>query len=335
MGNLAKVTEMMKRWVKGAVVAVAVFLALLAGAGFYMLDYALKPDALVTRSRDVAGAYAGLLSEYPELQGWLDSLQSAGALRERYLQSGRGDRLHAIYVRAARPTRRTAVIVHGYTDNAVRMLPIGYMYGRQLGCNILLPDLHAHGLSEGDAIQMGWLDRQDVSQWIGEAANLFGDSIEVVVHGVSMGAATTMMLGGDPLPSSVKCLVEDCGYTSVWDEFGSELEKQFGLPAFPLLHVASMLCGMKYGWNFREASALEQVKRCRLPMFFIHGDADRFVPTWMVHPLYEAKSGEKELWIVPGAAHAVSYKENKREYTRRVGAFVGKYFMPVRVGGER
>ena len=115
-----------------------------------------------------------------------------------------------------------------------------------------------------------------------------------------MGAATTMMVAGESQRPYVKCFVEDCGYTSVWDEFSNELKTSFGLPAFPLMHTASWLCDLKYGWNFREASALAQVAKCELPMLFIHGDADDYVPTWMVYPLYEAKPGEKELWLVPG-----------------------------------
>ena len=315
----------MKKVFSFVLVTLLAVILLLLGASLYMLGYALKPEGLETRSRDIPGSYTYLYEDYPELQPWVDSLRTANALRDTLVRSERGEHLHALYVRAARPTARTAVIVHGYTDNAVRMLPIGYLYSRQLGYNILLPDLHAHGLSEGDAVQMGWLDRLDILQWMDTANRLFGDSTRMVVHGISMGAATTMMVSGETLPPYVKCFVEDCGYTSVWDEFRGELKNQFGLPAFPLLDVASWLCGLKYDWTFREASALEQVKRCALPMLFIHGDADTFVPTWMVHPLYEAKPGPKELWLVPGAAHAVSYKENKVEYTRRVQEFTGKY----------
>ena len=316
----------MKKFVKYALITLLAVAALLVGAGFYMLDYALKPEELQTRSRDIPGSYTYLYTDYPEMQPWVDSLRANGALRATLIKNERGESLHALYVRAARPTGRTAVIVHGYTDNALLMLPIGYLYSRQLGYNILLPDLHAHGGSAGDAVQMGWLDRLDVLQWIDKANELFDDSTRMVVHGISMGAATTMMVSGeDGLPPYVKCFVEDCGYTSVWDEFRGELKNQFGLPAFPLLNVASWLCGLRYGWTFREASALEQVKRCPLPMLFIHGDADTFVPTWMVHPLYEAKPAPKELWLVPGAAHAVSYRENKVEYTRRVQEFTDKY----------
>ena len=315
----------MKKVFSCVLVTLLAVILLLLGASLYMLDYALKPEALETRSRDIPGSYTYLYKDYPELRPWVDSLRTARALQDTLIRSERGERLHAFYVRAAQPTGKTAVIVHGYTDNAVRMLPIGYLYSRQLGCNILLPDLHAHGESEGEAVRMGWLDRLDVLRWMDTANELFGDSTRMVVHGISMGAATTMMVSGETLPAYVKCFVEDCGYTSVWDEFSGELKNQFGLPTFPLLDVTSWLCGLRYNWTFREASALEQVKKCTLPMFFIHGDKDDFVPTWMVHPLYEAKPAPKELWLVPGAAHAVSYKENKVEYTRRVRDFTGKY----------
>ena len=315
----------MKKVFSCVLVTLLAVILLLLGASLYMLDYALKPEALETRSRDIPGSYTYLYKDYPELRPWVDSLRTARALQDTLIRSERGERLHALYVRAAQPTGKTAVIVHGYTDNAVRMLPIGYLYSRQLGCNILLPDLHAHGESEGEAVRMGWLDRLDVLRWMDTANELFGDSTRMVVHGISMGAATTMMVSDETLPAYVKCFVEDCGYTSVWDEFSGELKNQFGLPTFPLLDVTSWLCGLRYNWTFREASALEQVKKCTLPMFFIHGDKDDFVPTWMVHPLYEAKPAPKELWLVPGAAHAVSYKENKVEYTRRVRDFTGKY----------
>ena len=322
-----------KKALKYSFIGAAAIIALLLCAGYFTLGFALRPDALDTRSRDLTASYEHMVKEFPELEVWIDSLYQAGALRDWYIENERGEQLHAIYVRAAQPTQRTAVIVHGYTDNAVRMLHIGYLYSRLLGYNILLPDLHAHGLSQGSAIQMGWLDRLDVLQWMETADELFGREIggtQMVVHGISMGAATTMMVSGEVQHGIhqapyVKCFVEDCGYTSVWDEFKSELKARFHLPPFPLLHIASKLCDWEYGWNFRQASALEQVKKCTLPMLFIHGDSDDFVPTWMVHPLYEAKPEPKELWLAPGPGHALSYKHNPEEYTARVKAFTEKY----------
>jgi fermentation-respiration switch protein FrsA (DUF1100 family) len=119
--------------------------------------------------------------------------------------------------------------------------------------------------------------------------------------------------------------VADCGYTSVWDQFESELSAQFNLPAFPLLHLSSWLCQLRYGWNFKEASPLEAVKRCSLPILFIHGDADTFIPTSMVHELYEAKSSPKQLWLAPGVDHAHAYRDCTEEYTKQVKDFLNEY----------
>ena len=301
----------------------AVAVVALTGGSFYMLGYSLTPKD--NKGKDIPGSYEYMHSKYPFITPWLDSLQTTGALRDTFIINRKGRQLHAMFASAAKPTDKTAVIVHGYTDNAIRMLMIGYLYNNDLNYNILLPDLQDNGLSEGPAIQMGWKDRLDVLNWMNIANDIFGKRTQMVVHGISMGAATTMMVSGEAQQPFVKCFVEDCGYTSVWDEFSFQLKDMFGLPEFPLMYTTSWLCNAKYGWNFQEASSLEQVKKCSLPMFFIHGDADTYVPTRMVYPLYEAKSEPKELWIVPSATHAMSYKDYPQEYTERVKKFVGKY----------
>ena len=294
----------------------------IAGGSFYMLSYSLTPDK---GQNDEDRSYQKMVADYPFLEKWVDSLRGISALRDTFIVNREGIRLHAYYIAAGAPTSRTAVVVHGYTDNAVRMFMIGYMYERELGYNVLLPDLQYHGRSEGKAIQMGWKDRLDVMEWINVADQIFGGHTHMVVHGISMGAVTTMMLSGEVLPACVKCFVEDCGYTSVWEQFSKELKEQFGLPAFPLLYTASWFCDWKYGWNFQEASAIRQVEKCQLPMLFTHGDQDAYVLTEMVYDLYKAKPEPKQLWIVPGAAHAVSYKENPKAYTEKVRAFLERY----------
>ena len=316
MGNMEQVKKKLLA-ASGTVLLLTV--CLLTGASMYLLDYSLRPE---NRGKDLQGSMQYMRETYPHIVPWMDSIESHHALRDTFITAPDGVCLHAFYVHAPSPTPNTAVIVHGYTDNAIRMLHIGYLYNHDLGCNILLPDLRYTGLSGGDAMQMGWLDRKDVMQWTETAPALFGDSVRMVVHGISMGAATAMMLSGDPLPESIGGFVEDCGYTSVWDEFRKELKAQFGLPSFPLLHTASLLCKLRYGWDFHEASALGQVARCHKPMLFIHGAEDDFVPTDMVYRLYEAKPLPKSLWVVPGAAHARSYLRQPEEYTAKVCSFV-------------
>lgn len=302
---------------------VVLFFAATVGGSFYLLDFALTPDAKIHEKDLKTDSF--MVANYPFLKPWMDSLEQHKALKDTFILNREGLRLHALYLYAPRKTEKTAVVVHGHTDNARRMLMIGYLYNHDLGYNVLLPDLQHQGLSAGDAIGMGWKDRLDVLQWMDAANSLFGGHTRMVVHGISMGAATTMMVAGEPQRPFVKCFVEDCGYTSVKDEFQYNLKEMFGLPPFPLLPVASMLCELKYGWNFDEASALEQVRKCHLPMLFIHGGSDTYVPTRMVRPLFEAKPGTKELWIPQGVEHAESYKDYRREYTGKVRNFIGRY----------
>ncbi len=307
----------MKRF-RWALIAVIVVGFVLVGASQYFLYYALSHD---TSDYDVEEEFDSLKAEYPWIVSWVDSIRLTDALRDTFINDDGGMRMHAWYIASPDSTDKTAVIMHGYQSNSIDMMQIGYLYNHDLRWNILLPDLLAHGLSDGNTIQMGWNDRHAVAQWIDVAHKLF-DADTMVVHGISMGAATTMCVAGDDTPDYVRAFIEDCGYTSVWDEFKGEMKAQFNLPAFPLLHITSALCKLQNGWSFTDANPLEQVKKCVKPMLFIHGDADTYVPTYMVYPLYDAKPSEKQLWLAPGSAHADSYKDHPLEYTATVKKFL-------------
>lgn len=305
---------------------VGFIMVVVLGSSVYMISYSLVPSN--NRGRDYTKAYARLFTRFPDIKPWVDSLQSAGAIRDTFIMGQDGDRHHALLIASSHRSNHTAVVVHGYTDCAVDFLNIARIYNHDMGFNVLLPDLHACGKSDGKAQQMGWLDRLDVLQWINIADSLWRNSArqsEIVVHGVSMGAAATMCVAGDITIPAVKCFVEDCGYTSVWDEFAAQMKEQFGLPEFPLMYVTSALCKIKFGWSFGEASPLEQVRKCRKPMLFIHGGKDSYVPTRMVYPLYDAKPAPKELIVFRNTKHARSYSDYPLEYKRIVKRFVNRY----------
>ncbi len=284
------------------------------GSGLYMLDYSLAPASNRT---DTAAYFREQFRNHPETRSWVDSLRRSAALRDTFVTMPTGEKHHALYV--DKGGGKTALILHGWRDCSISFLYLARFYEQELGYSVVMPDLHAHGLSEGDMIQMGWLDRKDVLHWL----SVF-QTDTMVVHGVSMGAATAMMLSAEQLPEGISDVrfVEDCGYTSVWDEFAGELKNQFGLPEFPLMFTTSMLCKLRYGWSFGEASSLAAVRQSERPMLFIHGSNDTFVPTAMARQLYDAKPGKKALWIVDGAAHAESYLKQSKEYIRRVKAFL-------------
>lgn len=305
---------MMLALVAAMLLAAAIATAVTLGGSFYMLGYSLSPDPVRT---DTAFCWRELYKKYPETRTWVDSLKACGALRDTFVVMPSGERHHALFVR--RGSRRTALVLHGWRDCSIDFLYLARLYERELGYNVVIPDLHAHGLSEGEMIQMGWLDRHDARRWL----TMF-QTDTMVVHGVSMGGATTMMMSAMDFPEDIKDLrfVDDCGYTSVWDEFAGELRNQFGLPEFPLMFATSALCKLRYGWSFGEASAINEVGKSTHPMLFIHGNRDTFVPTAMVHRLYAVKPSPKALWLTEGTAHAESYFDHRDEYIQRVKDFL-------------
>lgn len=221
---------------------------------------------------------------------------------------------------------RWAVVIHGYrssheSDSVLDMARHYY----DAGFNVLTPDLRASGQSEGDYVGMGWLDRLNILDWVDWILTQDADA-QIVIHGVSMGAATTMMVAGEATPDAVEAFVEDCGYTSVWDVFSSELPRRFGLPEFPLLYSASAMSDAMAGYSFEEASALEAVARSEKPMLFIHGTADDFILFDMMGQLYDAKTtGDKKQLVSEGAGHAEAMYELGDTYWNTVFGFVNRY----------
>lgn len=306
-----------------AIIVTVTLMAAVIGTAFYMLDYSL---GYAKEDRRTAEYWKKRMKrECPWTARWQDSIYRHACIRDTFVTMPSQYKAHALYLFAPKPTAKTAVIVHGYKVRAEGMLHIAYLYNHELGYNVLLPDLYAHGESHGDHIQMGWNDRWDVMRWAEVADEIFADSLptQQVLHGISMGAATIMALSGEMTPAYILGFVEDCGFSSVWEEFSGQLKDQFGLPSFPLMNVTSLLCNLRYGWSFSEANQKEQVRQSTKPMLFIHGDKDTFVPYHMLAPLYQAKMmGFKDIYVAEGSEHANAYADHRQEYSRRVKEFV-------------
>ena len=194
------------------------------------------------------------------------------------------------------------------------------------GMNVLAPAARAHERSGGDYIGMGWPERLDIVAWIEQIVQADPEA-RILVFGESMGAATAMNVAGESLPANVKCIIEDCGYTSVWDEFSLQLKDVFGLPSFPLLDVANLVCNVRAGYDFHKASSVEQLKRATVPMLFIHGDQDTFVPYSMLDQNYDACASKvKQKLTIHGATHAKSAQVDPELYWNTVDNFLDEYF---------
>ncbi|MBQ7710044.1 MAG: alpha/beta hydrolase [Bacteroidales bacterium] len=301
-------------------------------AGKFMAGYALQPKPHgvddIERTRHKAD------SLLPGSTLWYDTLKEQGVLKDTWTTSWNDKKLHACYVTAADPANAqgTAIVVHGYGDNHFVFLYLVRMYRDIFNYNVLFPDLQYHGYSEGDAIQMGWYDRYDVEKWISIAHELFKDDF-MVLHGVSMGGATVMMASGDPLPDYVKCIVEDCGYASVILQFNNNRKQSFGFVPPDVLQSASLVTKKQHGWSFWEASSVNQLEKSTVPMLFIHGDADDFVPFDNLQMNYDAKKqGYKEMYVCPGAVHANSYQKNPEMYIHKVSNFLQTVRNMIAVG---
>lgn len=238
-----------------------------------------------------------------------------------------GDKPVAVLFRNG-DSHKWAIICHGYTAEPCVMARYAREYYKK-GYNLVMP--YMRGCEKGVkspkgvvAYTMGYLDKIDLVAWVNYVVELDPEA-QIVLHGESMGAATVMMTVGENLPDNVKCAVEDCGYTSVWDEFSHQIVRMFHLPVFPYLYASQFCIKRHIDLDFKGASSVEALKKSKTPMLFIHGEADEFVPFEMVHKNYEAFSGEKDILTIPEADHALSVDTDPVTYFNKVWEFVGKY----------
>lgn len=216
-------------------------------------------------------------------RAWFESLNPADTM----LQSRLGHDIFSIIIPAEEETHRWAVVIHGYGDRPIGMSHYAWKY-HTLGFNVLMPHMIGHDSDPEKYCTMGARDHIMVVDWINEIVRR-DPQAEIILHGVSMGSATTMLVTGDELPKNVLAAVADCGYTSCWDEYAAQIGAMFHLPVFPFLDMINFLSKhVHHNFDFKACSPIEAVARSKTPTFFIHGDADTFVPYSMMEPLYEA-----------------------------------------------
>lgn len=250
-------------------------------------------------------------------------LEKESNYTESYIKSNDNLNLHAYTINQNNNTDKWAIVVHGYGGSG-KLMSAKAKYFYEMGYNVLIPDLRSHGKSEGDYIGMGWDDRLDIISWINFIIQNNSNS-KIVLHGTSMGAATVLMASGEDLPPNVKAIISDCAYTSVWDEFSYELETYLNVPTSYILNVTNIITKLRAGYSFKEASAIDAVKKSTVPILYIHGDSDKFVPYSMMDKLYNATKSPKEKLTIEGAEHANSDLISPYLYWLTINDFVEKY----------
>ena len=225
---------------------------------------------------------------------------------------------------SAAPEAPWLIMFHGYRSGAERDFCGGLPYGIESGFHVLLVDQRAHGKSEGRCLTFGIKERRDCLSWIEYVRSRAGNDAHIVLYGMSMGAATVLMAPALALPESIAGIIADCGYTSP-SAIIRKVVRDRHLPMFPtyaLLRLGGRLFG---GFDLEAASAGSAMEQCDVPVLFIHGQADRFVPCDMsLENFSRCRSPEKFLLTVADAGHGMSYLVDRDAYLQAVSDFLQK-----------
>ncbi|MBE6659845.1 MAG: alpha/beta hydrolase [Ruminococcaceae bacterium] len=235
------------------------------------------------------------------------------------IKSYDGLTLRGTYYECA-PDATVELLFHGYRGNAERDLCGGIERCFALGRSAIIIDQRAGGKSDGHVITFGIRERYDCLSWIDYATKRFGKDRKIVIGGVSMGAATVMLAAGEELPENVVCVMADCGYTSAKDII-KKVVKDLKLPLFPIYPLIRLGGRLYGGFDVEETSPMEAVQKARVPIVFIHGDTDAFVPYDMSVKLHEACVSQKKMVTIKGAGHGLAFPVDRAGYVQGLREF--------------
>ncbi|MCR5484461.1 MAG: alpha/beta hydrolase [Clostridiales bacterium] len=233
--------------------------------------------------------------------------------------------LRGWYFPSGKETKRFVIFSHGHKcngpDEFAHIIPL---YLEELGYNILLPDHRAHGRSDGKYIGFSVLDSKDILLWVDYLTKRFGDDIEIIMHGASMGGATVLLANeSDKIQPQVKLIVDDCGFSNAKEELCLGIKDTFGFRFDILFPFANFFCKLLAKYSFTDSNALKNINKSKNPILFIHGEEDTYVPTYMSQQLYDAcDSVKKDILIVKDAVHVFSYYTAPDLYKAKVKEFI-------------
>ena len=266
------------------------------------------------------------LTGSPEITEFVGAVsEGAGSLASRdqetvTIESHDGLRLVGHWVPRKKP-KRVIVAMHGWRSTWKQDFGAISDFWYDSGCSVLYAEQRGQGESGGKYMGFGMLERYDALGWINWVNEKTGGRLPIYLCGVSMGATTVLMAAGLELPDNVKGIIADCGFTSPQAIWKHVIEKNLHLPYRIHAAAASDLCKKRINMSSKAYSTVDAMKQCAIPVLFIHGSDDKFVPIDMTYENYKACSAEKQLLVVPGAGHAMSYFIEKEKYEKTVTDF--------------
>lgn len=240
------------------------------------------------------------------------------------IQSHDGMTLKAHYYPAKHP-KRLLILVHGWHSAWYKDFCASAPFFHEKDCDLLMIEQRCHGESEGKYISYGIKERYDILSWLTWAESHL-PRLPIYLCGISMGASTVLMTAGLPVEHRVRGIIADCGYTTPRNIIQSAMKKPLKAAANPTLLAVELNCRRKGNWDMSEYSTLDAMaQNTSIPILFVHGDADDFVPCEMTLQNFEACRAPKEIFIVPRAGHGLSYVVDPEGYQAKVLGFFAKY----------
>ncbi len=235
-----------------------------------------------------------------------------------------GERLRGHILLPEKPNGRLVIACHGARSHGLGEFCFTAPFLYENGYTVVMPEHRGCGRSDGKFMGYGTHESKDTFIWLNYAQRRFPD-YDIFLLGVSMGAATVLMMSDKLENTAVRGVIADCSYTSAWNEFSYHLKKSFKMPEFPLLYICDFYCKCIAHYSFKDASPINAVKNAARPILFIHGKSDDFVPFYMEKELYNACCAPKEMLAVDGAVHARSFYTNPSLYGKTIIDFMNKY----------
>ncbi|MBQ7292635.1 MAG: alpha/beta hydrolase [Clostridia bacterium] len=312
-------------------IAATVVLLLVFVPAYLLFVYAVRKSTMLTPEQLIERLKARHKSDeiksqwgYMAEEGYKKLLKQP--LEDVYITSRDGLKLHATLIETENATK-TVIFSHGWRSHAFFDFSCIWEYYLSHKFNVLLIDHRAHGKSEGKYICFGIKERYDLIDWANFINLRFGTHKKIFFSGLSMGSATVMMaLGTEGLPSNVVGASCDCGYTSPKDIFKHVLKSKFHLPSFPFINVASLISKLTARFDFDEFSSEEGLKKAKVPIIFIHGTEDGFVPIEHTYRNMKSCASEYSQAIIENAGHGMSYLTDKESVIQKIEALLKSLF---------
>ena len=330
MQNKSKHKSTGKKIAVGAGIAVASVAA--ATAASYMLTRSLvnvaldreAPKTTAKSKKKLCGA-AKKPDVYHEQRAQAAEVLKSGEHIPVEIASGDGIRLTGHWYACAHP-QRVIIAMHGWRSSWSKDFGSISDFWQGSGCNVLYAEQRGQGESDGAYMGFGLIERYDVLDWIEWVNANGGADLPIYLAGISMGASTVLMAAGQALPANVHGVMADCGYTSPHAIWQHVLERNLHIPYRGINGViANDMCRKKIQIGAKDYSCTDALRQCRVPVLFVHGTDDRFVPIEMTYENYKACASPKRLFVVPGAVHGMSYLVDKVGYEAAVRQFWQDY----------